>query len=355
MYVHIGIPHATLYGARSWKRNRLPRKILIIRLQAMGDVMITLPYLQYLRRQLPDHVLLDFLTREETASVPQSIQLFNQVYKVGGGRSFRKQCLYALAMLPALLWQRYDIVIDLQNNTLSQWLVKMMHPRAYTFFDRFSPIPAGERTRLTIESIGLGHIQADTKFVLKANMGIETLLKRNGWYEGHELVVLNPAGAFATRNWPVSYYIRFARLWLEQYTHTQFLLLGVGLIAAKAEAIKNELGPHVVNLVDKTSPAQAFALIQQARLVLSEDSGLMHMAWISGVPTLALFGATRSDWARPLGAHTTFLDSGDLACGNCMLQTCRYGDNRCLTRYTPEMVLYKALSLPADSRMAVGE
>jgi ADP-heptose:LPS heptosyltransferase len=90
--------------------------------------------------------------------------------------------------------------------------------------------------------------------------------------------------------------------------------------------------------VDKTTIEQSFALVKEAKLVISEDSGLMHMAWTLGVPTFALFGGTRSDWARPLGKYTDFVDSSDLSCGNCMLKVCKYEDNHCITRYTPEFI-----------------
>jgi ADP-heptose:LPS heptosyltransferase len=71
----------------------------------------------------------------------------------------------------------------------------------------------------------------------------------------------------------------------------------------------------------------------------------MHMAWLSGIPTLALFGSTRSEWSRPLGDHTLLLDSSDLSCGGCMESTCRFGDNHCLTRYTPQQVYTHAIGL----------
>jgi ADP-heptose:LPS heptosyltransferase len=166
-----------------------------------------------------------------------------------------------------------------------------------------------------------------------------------GWNPGYELVILNPAGAFESRHWPIHYYERFANLWLQSFPDTQFLVLGLGRIAEKASWLENKLGGHLINLVNKTETAQAFKLVQRVKFILSEDSGLMHMAWVSGIPTLALFGSTRSDWSRPLGNHTLFLDSSDLACGNCMQECCRYGDTHCLSRYTPEMVFEKALGL----------
>ena len=164
------------------------------------------------------------------------------------------------------------------------------------------------------------------------------------------LVVLNPAGAFESRNWPIESYARFGHLWLQDFPQTQFLMLGVELIADKASYLENIFGDKLINLVGKTNPAEAFAIIQKVGFVLSEDSGLMHFAWVSGIPTFALFGSSRSDWSRPLGAHTFFLDSSDLPCGNCFMARCKYGDTHCLTRFTAEFVFEKAKALLSSIR-----
>ena len=311
----------------------------------MGDVVITLPYLQHLRRSLPPDARLDFLTREENDPVPRNIVLFDNVYSIGGGRNLRKVTLLALLKLPMLWLQRYEMVIDLQNNRYSRIITTWLRPKAWSRFDRFSPIAAGERTRLTIEAAGLGECALNTAFRLKDEDRGMILLRSAGWNGRDDLVVLNPAGLNATRNWPVQNYAVFARLWLERRPDTRFLILGTAFIAEKAAALEAELGDHLINLVGKTTPFDAFAVLQEADLMLSEDSGLMHMAWVSGVPTMALFGSSRSYWSRPLGEHSSIFDSSDLACGNCMESVCRWGDNRCMTRHTPEKVLQHALAL----------
>jgi len=148
-------------------------------------------------------------------------------------------------------------------------------------------------------------------------------------------------------------YVEFAKLWLQRFPQTQFLVAGVNLVAGKASYLKQNLGGRLIDLVNKTTPFQAFAVIQKTKFVLSEDSGLMRMAWVSGIPTLAMFGSTRSDWARPLGKHSLLLDSSDLPCGNCMLAHCRYDDVHCLTRYAPEFVFEKALGLLSSAGAVV--
>jgi ADP-heptose:LPS heptosyltransferase len=331
--------------AKPWTGKQLPRRILVIRLQAMGDVVITLPYLQHLRNTLPPATRIDFLTREETAPIPKNIVLFDKVLAIGGGRNYKKIMLHTLLLLPKLLLQRYDVVIDLQNNIYSDIVRKTLWPKAWCVFDRFSPVAAGERNRLTIEAAGLGVNQMNTPLRLKDENAGAAILKANGWNGTDKLVVFNPAGFVVTRNWPMTSYAAFAQLWLQQFPATRFLLLGTSFIAEKATFLEQALGNRVISLVGKTTPVEAFAVLQHATVVLSEDSGLMHMSWVSGVPTLTLFGSTRSDWSRPLGDHSLFLDSSDLACGNCMQSVCKFGDVRCLTRYTPEQVVSYGVAL----------
>ena len=330
--------------AKKWTKQNSPKRILTIRLQAMGDLVITLPYLQALRNALPSSAKLDLLTLEENESIPRSIKLFDKIYSIRGYRNFKKQLAFTCLLLPGILLRYYDVVLDLQNNLISRIVRKAVMPHAWCEFDKFSSIAAGERTRLTIEAIGLGQNFPDSNFILKNEVNTRELLKKNGWDETSAIVILNPAGAFETRNWSLKNYIDFARLWLNIFPATQFLVLGVNSIAAKADYFKSELRDKLINLVNKTSPAQAFAIIQKVKFVLSEDSGLMHIAWVSGVPTLAMFGSTHNR-SRPLGNHTILLDSADLECGNCMLEFCKYGDAHCLTRYTPEMVFEKAVTL----------
>jgi ADP-heptose:LPS heptosyltransferase len=332
-------------SAKSWTKANPPKKILAIRLQAMGDLVASLPYLQYLRNTLPATVKIDFLTREEVDGIPRSIFLFDKIFSIGGGRNFKKQFLYAGLLLPKLFIQRYDVILDLQNNILSRFVRKILVPKAWTAYDRFSPIAGGERYRLTIEAAGLGENKAAYNFHLKDTQRGREILKNNDWDGKDELVVLNPAGFFETRNWNMSNYVAFAKLWLDEFPQTRFVVLGTSFIATKAAFLKEQLKDRLINLVGKTTPAEALAVLQHTKLVLSEDSGLMHMAWCSGVPTMGLFGGTRTDWVRLLGEHTDFLDSSDLACGGCMQSVCKFGDVHCLTRYTPEKIFQHSLSL----------
>lgn len=311
--------------AKPWNRKYPPRRILCIRTQAMGDVVITLPYIQALRDQLPSSVKIDLLTRKEVDPVPRNIHLFDKVFSLGGGRRYKLILMNVFLFLPRLLLRRYDVVLDLQNNLHSHIVRKTIRPKAWTEFDRFSPVPAGERTRLTIEAAGLGPIQMNNRFRLKnENLGLD-ILKRNGWNGTDPLIVLNPAGFVESRNWPVQNYVEFARLWLTKFPSAKFIILGVSRVEEKAEVFKKELGDKLINLVNKTTAIEAFAILQHTAFMLSEDSGLMHMSWVSGIPTFALFGIQQTIWPTPLGKHSFSLDH--------------------LNNYTAEMIFEHAINL----------
>jgi len=312
----------------------------------MGDTVITLPYLLGLKKQYPETEI-HFLTRREVSSIPRSVILFTKIFELRGGRNAKFQFLFSLFILPWLWKENYDMVIDLQNNRISRVVRHLLPTKSWSEFDKYSTLPAGERTRRTIEAAGFLNIKIETSFELKISKN-EILSKLNyeGRREGSKMIVLNPAGAFDSRHWPIENYVSLALLLKRKHKNVQFLLLGEkNRMETQINYLKNHLSEDIVDLIGKTNPAEAFAIVKMTDLIITEDSGLMHMAWVQHVPTLAIFGSSRSDWSAPLGVWSVCLNSSDLPCGNCMLEACKYGDNRCLTRYTPEMVFEKVESL----------
>jgi ADP-heptose:LPS heptosyltransferase len=328
----------------SWVGKTMPKKILAMRFQALGDLMITLPYLASLKQQLPASSL-HLLTRKEFCEIPKHLKLFDHVITIGGGRNAKTQFLLCLFKMPWLWWQRYDVVIDLQNHRISKIIRRLLRARAWSEFDRSSRILAGDRTRLAIDAPQIARTCIETRHEFKSRLNTEEKLRANGWQSEKKLIVLNPAGAFITRNWPTENYIAFAKLWLEQQPASQIIILGLPMLKSKATIIKNVLGKNMIDLTGQTSLAEAFLIIRLASLIISEDSGLMHMAWIQGVPTVALFGSSPSYWSSPMGEWSRCLNSSDLLCGDCFQQRCKFGDVHCLTRLSPEKVFHEANDL----------
>jgi ADP-heptose:LPS heptosyltransferase len=329
---------------KAWNNKIRPKKILAMRFQALGDVMITLPYLQSLKERMPS-VSIHLLTRTETREIPENLSLFEKVIPIGGGRNAKIQFILCVLLLPHLLFQRYDLVIDLQNHRISKIIRKLLMPRAWSEFDRSSKILAGDRTRLTIDALLIGNTYISTNLRLKKEVSVRSKLMANGWDESKTLVILNPAGAFTSRNWAIENYVAFAKLWQSNHPSTQFLALGLSSLKPRVQFLKAELRDSFIDLCGMTSTIEAFAMIRLSTLMLTEDSGLMHMSWIQGVPTVALFGSSPSYWSSPLGPWSRVLSSADLPCGDCFLNECKYGDVHCLTRFSPEIIFEEARAL----------
>jgi heptosyltransferase-2 len=329
-----------------WNKKELPKRILAIRLQAIGDVVITLSYLQGLRKMMPEDTVIDFLVREEADSIPKNLNLFNKVISIKGGRNEKKQGLWLLTLLPELLLGRYDVVLDLQNNRLSKLTRKIINPQCWVEFDKFSQRYAGERNRNTINATGFIDVKPDYNYSLRNQESGIDILKSNGWNGTDKLIVINPAGAFITRNWDLDNYIKFCRLFIKEFPKDiKFLVMGTEKIKEKAEYFKAELGDSLIDLTGKTTTAEAFSILQKIFFILTEDSGLMHMAYLSGKPTIGILGSTNSLWVEPKLPHTFCFTSRHLPCANCMQSTCAIGTLECLKSVTPMMVLEQALKL----------
>ena len=336
-----------------WVKSSGPEKILIIRFHALGDVAITLPTCTALREKWRD-TRIDFITSGPCAGLLNALEIFDNVYIFR--QSNDRRARFAEAIRRGFDSQRtkYDVIIDLQRNWVSRLIRRVAMPKSWGEFNRFAPRPAGDRVLETFHKIGLTDLVPSYQMRIKGETreAARNILMDYGWDGEGRLVVLNPAGLWETRNWPLANYVELAGFWSE-HEQVKFLFLGTDRLFGKARYLTEQLGDSAVNLVNKTSLGEALAILQFVSVAVSEDSGLMHMAWVSGVPTVALLGSSRGDWSRPLGKQSRCLHSGDLPCGACMEAKCRFGDVHCLTRYTPEVVFNVVQELVAESENLV--
>lgn len=142
------------------------------------------------------------------------------------------------------------------------------------------------------------------------------------------------------KRWPPAYYGKLALL-----LDAPVVLLGSGKEAALCEEISAHAPGKCMNLAGKTALMDAFALISASRAVISNDSGLMHVAAAFGVPQVALFGSSSPLHTPPLSerAQVVWLkqDPGympPLDCAPCFQRECPLGHLRCLNDISPERV-----------------
>jgi len=154
--------------------------------------------------------------------------------------------------------------------------------------------------------------------------------------------VFAPGAEFGpAKRWPVAHFAQLARS-----LDAPVVLLGSGKEAALCDEIAHGARPgQSQNLAGKTSLLDAFALIASARSVVSNDSGLMHVAAAFGVPQVALFGSSSPRHTPPLNerAQVVWLREDPayqppLDCSPCFQRECPLGHKRCLVDITPQRV-----------------
>ena len=116
----------------------------------------------------------------------------------------------------------------------------------------------------------------------------------------------------------------------------RWILFGTKNDAAVGEQIAAAIGDHCVNRIGQTTLEQLIAELRQCRLLLTNDTGTMHLAALLGVPVVAIFGSTEPRLTGPLGDGHTVLRH-HVECSPCFFRECPI-DFRCMKAVTAEEV-----------------
>jgi heptosyltransferase-2 len=154
------------------------------------------------------------------------------------------------------------------------------------------------------------------------------------------LVVFCPGAEFGpTKRWPAEHFAELARNLVEQNADLQIVLLGGSSDHELAQNIVLQSGnnPHLHNWCGITSLDEAIALIDTAMAVVSNDSGLMHIAAALKTPQVAIFGSSDPAHTPPLSekAKVIWLN---LPCSPCHKKICPLGHLKCLNDILPQQV-----------------
>lgn len=152
-----------------------------------------------------------------------------------------------------------------------------------------------------------------------------------------KILALCPGAEYGpAKRWPVAHFAELARHKINQ--GWQVWLLGSGKDQAVAEQIKQQLPDTCRDFTGQTSLAEVVNLLSLADVVVSNDSGLMHVAAALDKPLIALYGSSDPGFTPPLHERAKIL-SLQLACSPCFKRECPLGHLNCLTQLSPAQVL----------------
>lgn len=311
-------------------------KILIVKPSALGDVAQALPVLTGLRRHWPDAII-DWVVNESYLELIQNHPALSHAVP------FPRQKFNRIWRWPALIsWAAqlrepgYDLVIDLQGLFRSGWMTFMTRaPRriglksaregarfAYTEVVNDTPLSALDRYLCVLTHLGIEPDRND--FQLHGGGPLPEKVRDKSY------VVFHPYSRWRTKLWPWANYQKLANALPEHHV----VLVGNGPWFPME-------GERVIDLRNRLGLGSLLTVLENARAVVSTDSGPAHLAGALGRPTLALFGATDPVRTAPGGAQVTVLKN-DVFCSPCLRRTCwRSESMECFTGLKSEIVVKK--------------
>ena len=326
------------------------RHILIIKLGALGDIVLATPQIQ---RLLEAHAA-DRLT---LLTAPEYRELLDGFRGLSIVTFKRKGLTSMLGLLRWLLAQPFDVVYDLQGSLRSRVMTLLTQAQlragpapalAYTH----TPLPgnqgvhAFDRSNAVLCAAGLD--AAPALPCLPDNMAavvhVEAWLQQQG-LAGKRLVLIHAgaSGRWPSKRWPIEYFQELAMA-LENRGLT-IIWLGSEL---ERDLNSRLAGATGIDATAVFSLAELAALGRHAAFALSNDSGPMHLLSSASLPVYAFFGPT--DWRRShaLGQAERVLVN-PVPCSPCQLPVCPpQRQHACLHGISPETVLAR---LEADGRL----
>ena len=321
--------------------NRSPERILVTRTDRLGDLVLSTPVFEALRRRFPDAYIacVTFLENREVIEGNPYLDEVILYDKKGSEKGWLGNLIFA----SKLAKRRFDVAIHLHPTNrmhLVSWLAKIPVRIGYRKKNGW----ALTRTLEDRKAEGLKH-EAEYNFDLLKFLGIENtqtlvphfplkerdrlslafLLENLGLDWEKPYAVFNPSASCPSKIWPAD---RFARLAdeLQGRHQLQIVLIGSRQDRRFAVKVREHLIRPVFDLSGKLSLGMLGWLLKKAKLLISNDSGPVHVARAVGAPVISIFGRNLSGlspkrWG-PLGEGGKVIHK-EVACPVCLAHNCR--------------------------------
>ncbi len=338
--------------------------ILIVKLSAIGDVVHTLPALNALRRHFPGaHIT--WLVEEAASGLLAGHPALDRVlvsrrkaWLKGLGSAYRQQHAHEIKTFLCNLRDReYEMVFDFQAALKGAALIALVRGRrkigfgrglqhqegSYFFLNERIPavsmeIHALERGLMMLKAVGISCPAIEYRLPITADHRIQAsrALSENGIGSDQAFVAINPMAKWESKLWCQD---RFGRVADRVRSELGYPVVFTGGPEDRPyiSAIQDHMTTRSVNFCGRTDLLTLAALLQRATLMITTDTGPMHIAAAVGTPTVALFGPTAPWRTGPYGLVHKVIQA-ERPCQPCFKRRCPYS-YKCMATIKVETVM----------------
>jgi lipopolysaccharide heptosyltransferase II len=322
-------------------RTLQPFRILIRSSNWLGDAVMSVPAVRAIKQGRPDaHITLAAPTN--IAAIWKLVHEVDAVVSLAGrsltaaARTIRREAAFDVAILfPNSLRSALEIFLA----GVPRRVGYPGHSRRF-FLNQIVPEtaetgpPEHHATRFLAIAERVGARTGDIPFVANETKIVDLALTKIGLCPGAEY---GPA-----KRWPADRFAETAAL-VTQKSNAKWVLFGVENDRAAGEQIAAALGDSCTNRIGHTSIAQLIDELRECQLLLTNDTGTMHLAAFVGLPVVAIFGSTEPHLTGPLGKRHVIVRH-HVECSPCFLRECPI-DFRCMKAVSAQEVADAVLSI----------
>ncbi len=331
------------------------KNILIIKLSSLGDVIHALPVLPALKALYPDAKLF-FLVNKKYGEILRGNPYIDEILL------FEREIWHRFFEKIGILWRlvkrirgaRFDLVIDLQGllrSGLIAWISGGKRVIGFENSREGSPffyhekvavsqpdMHAVDRYLLIPQFLGWKGIP---EFIISSDPADEAFMDRFFRAEKVKtylkIIGIHPTARWKTKEWPAEKFARLGELLLQTGAY-EVVFLGSREDLPGVDKIVKQMKFHPIIGTGKFSLKQLAAFIQKSDLLVTNDSGPMHLAAALNIPVLALFGATDYRRTGPYGKEHEVISKA-IPCSPCLRRACINPEKMaCMERISPEEV-----------------
>lgn len=326
-----------------------PKKIIVIQLNQLGDTLVFSPAIRAIRKSFPD-AQFDVLANQITAQIYQYCPYINNIWIF----PLKLICVDLMRLMLKIRRQSYDVaVLDVAQIAFHYGLIAFLTGAKdrvgfdwdgrgcfHTVCVPWSDKHIIEMNLDVIKAMKATPDSPATEFWIdeKSTLEAKCILKQHGIALDDSFVCINVSSKSPAKFWPSD---RWAKLTdeINSRYNVKIVFTGIPSDFALAKLTMDRMKNCIINLIGKTNIHQFAALLEMSSLLITVDSGPMHIATGLGTNVVALFSCRNYpyEWI-PLTKNSIVVRS-DVPCTGCRLSICPIPYHPCMNKITVEDVL----------------